>query len=421
MIVIGTIFGSFFGGIHSQCLGRKNTILTSSLLFVVGISCIRFGSHYAFLFAGLFIVGFAAQYLACVIPAYTSEISQPKLRRLSGTFFVTFFSFGGALMFLFTAIFEVKIAMVIILVMALVNFTLVLFCPKSPTWLMNKGHKKEAFEVLKQMRGCEMVANEELKRIEDNIKEQASAATQNSKPQNGVKSLLQNIRQPSFLKPLSMLGVLFLFGLQISGATTIPIYFITLLKKTGVTTVIDPHWAASSLTLWRVLINVITTMVASRTKRRPLFLFSGLVCATGWLFTGLSVYFYEKCRFKDLHHTLPWVTYFSMGLTITGYASGFVMVSFMLLGELLPSNLRGLGTGLILFTNNLTWLLMVSLFPLFISTFGLDNTYFIFSGIMLFVLIFGYFFIPETYGLTLEKIERGYRNRSKNMKYNEDA
>ena len=155
MSVIGTIIGSILGGFQSQIFGRKVTLLSSVILFSAGMSFIRFGNHYAFLLAGLFLMGVSSSYVACTVPSYTGEISQSKMRKLSGTFYTTFFSFGATLMFLFTAIFHVQTSMIIILVMSLLNFVLILTCPRSPSWLLNKGREQDAFDVLKKIRGNE--------------------------------------------------------------------------------------------------------------------------------------------------------------------------------------------------------------------------------------------------------------------------
>ena len=418
MIVIGTIFGSIFGGIQSQMFGRKITMLSAIGLFISGMSCIRFGSHYAFLLFGQFLMGFSSSYLACAVPSYNSEISQPQMRKLSGTFYTTFFSLGGALMFLFTAIFHIRTSMIIVLVMASSNFILMLFCPKSPSWLLNKGRQQDAFEVLKRIRGCEEVARVELDRLKENKKKQALSMEKSGEENKKVERILNSVKQSSFLKPLFVLMSIFLFGLQLSGATSLPIYFIPFLNKTGVVTVFDPYWAASTLTLWRVCVNVMATLVASRVKRRPLLIFAGLFCAIGWFMTGLSTYFYENDYFVDYISILPWFTYISFGVTITGYASGFVMVLFMLLGELLPSNLRGLGIGIVLSFNNTAWFLMVFLFPKILSTFGTGGTFFAMSGMTFFVIILIYFIVPETLGRTLENIESHYR-KEKDVDENE--
>ena len=71
---------------------------------------------------------------------------------------------------------------------------------------------------------------------------------------------------------------------------------------------------------------------------------SSLICSIGWGMTGLSIYFYENDNDEDYTDVLPWFTYISFGVVITGSSSSFIMVLFMLLGELLPSNVTGSGT-----------------------------------------------------------------------------
>ena len=90
MFAIGCFFGSLGGGIQSQFLGRRNSMLISYIILTLGIICLRFGPDLATLFIGQFINGFSCQCLSAVIPAYTGEISQPQLRKFTGTFFVTF-------------------------------------------------------------------------------------------------------------------------------------------------------------------------------------------------------------------------------------------------------------------------------------------------------------------------------------------
>ena len=410
MIVIGTIFGSILGGFQSQVFGRKVTLLTSVLLFGTGMSFIRFGNHYAFLLSGQFLMGVSSSFVACTVPSYTSEISQSKMRKLSGTFYTTFFSLGAALMFLFTAIFHVQTSMIIILVMSLLNFVLILMCPRSPSWLLNKEREQDALKALQQIRGNERIAKEDFERLKENKKKQiisVEKAGGNSKRIMFFNSLMKR----SFLRPFLILLSLLLFGLQLSGATTIPIYFIPLLNKTRIVTVIDPYWAASALTIWRVCVSVMTTLIASRVKRRPLLMVSSLICSIGWGMTGLSTYFYENDYFEDYTDMLPWFTYISFGVVITGYASGCLMVLFMLLGELLPSNLRGIGTGILLCLNNMSWFLLVFLFPNILTALSTWGTFFVMSSMAFFVVILTYFLVPETFGETLENIENHYRRR----------
>ena len=415
MIVIGMILGSVFGGIQSQYLGRKNTILTSVILRIFGIGFIRFGPHHAFLFVGQFIIGFSGQYLVSAIPAYTGELCEPKLRKLTGAFFVTFFTSGATLMYLLTAIFKAKTSLLIVLIMSAINFILVLFCPKSPTWLMSKGYKEEAKDILTRIRGSEDVANEEFKRLENNMEKQLLDGKLQEEKKT-IRSLLQSIMQPNFLRPFLLLITLFIFGLQLSGATVMPLFFLPFLNQTGVSEVFDSYWAASSLTLWRLFVTIVTMMLASKIPRRPFLIVPGSITVIGWFLLGLFTLLNESDNFQDSYPLIPWLIFISVGIVMTGYSSGFCMVIFMLLGELLPSNLRGLGSGLIMLLSNLSWLLIVSLFPMLKNIFGLGVLFFFFSGAMLFVVVFASFFVPETFGLTLENIEEHYRNKVQNKR-----
>ena len=314
------------------------------------------------------------------------------------------------MMYLLTAIFHLRTSMIIILVMASLNFVLILLCPRSPSWLFSKGREQDAFEVLMKIRGSVEVANVELERLKENKKKQL-ISVENIEGEDKKKwRMLNSLAQSSFLRPFFLLLSLHLFGLQLSGATALQVYCFSFLKTTGVATVFDPYWAASSLFLWRVFVNIMTILIASRVKRRPLLMFSGLICAGGWCMTGLSTYFYENEYFEDYSEMLPWFIYASFGVVITGYASGFVMVLYMLLGELLPSNLRGLGTGIILFFNNSTWFLVVFLFPKILFALSTGVTFFVMSVMTFVAIILGYFFVPETFGKTLESIESHFRN-----------
>ena len=87
------------------------------------------------------------------------------------------------------------------------------------------------------------------------------------------------------------------------------------------------------------------------------------------------------------------------------------MVLFMLLGELLPSNLRGIGTGILLCLNNMSWFLLVFLFPNILTALSTGGTFFVMSSMAFFVVILTYFLVPETFGETLENIENHYRRR----------
>ena len=401
-------------------------MLISSIILSSGISCLRFGPGIVTLFIGQFITGFSCQSLSAVIPAYTGELSQPQIRKFTGTLFATFFCTGGAIMFGLSAMFPVKTALLIVLVMAAINFILLLFCPKSPTWLISKGRHEEAFITIKRLRGNEVVAKSELDRLEENTKKQMPEYKQIQQitARRKCQIFLQTLKRPTFLRPFLTLLVLFCIGLHLSGSTTMIIYFIHILKKAEVP--VDAYTIAATLALYRLVINVITSIVASKVRRRPLFITSAFIAATGLFMFALFIYLNENPEYKALQKEYPilkWFTTLSIGVIATGNSCGLGMVIFMLLGELLPSDARGLGAGLVLFFNNICWFLMILAFPMLESTLGLYGLFWFFSFSDFSLVVFVYFFIPETFGLTLEGIEDYYRDlcQPKNLRNQEQS
>lgn len=56
-------------------------------------------------------------------------------------------------------------------------------------------------------------------------------------------------------------------------------------------------------------------------------------------------------------------------------------------------------------------LIVVSSFPILVSKIGEGYTFWIFGVISVLCLVFVFFFVPETKGISLERIEANWRNR----------
>ena len=96
-------------------------------------------------------------------------------------------------------------------------------------------------------------------------------------------------------------------------------------------------------------------------------------------------------------------------LFYTGLSAGLVSVGFILFGELLPSNARGIGTTLVSTTLNVSFFASTKSVPYLRKALGLHGLFYLYSTVSCISIIFGYFTIPETFGKTLEEIEDHYR------------
>ena len=110
---------------------------------------------------------------------------------------------------------------------------------------------------------------------------------------------------------------------------------------------------------------------------------------------------------------LPYVV-LSLTVSFLFFQQGFLSpITWLLLSELFPLRLRGMGMGLTVLCLWLTNFCVGLSFPVLMDSFGLSSTFFIFAAIGLLGLLFAYNFVPETKGRSLEQIEHDFRNYDK--------
>ena len=86
----------------------------------------------------------------------------------------------------------------------------------------------------------------------------------------------------------------------------------------------------------------------------------------------------------------------SIILMYTGFSLGYGPIVFMLQGEILPSDLRGFGSGLLGVIDNIFLFISVKIIPTMNSAFGMSGIFATYSCCILGVLIVVFFTMPET-------------------------
>jgi hypothetical protein len=121
---------------------------------------------------------------------------------------------------------------------------------------------------------------------------------------------------------------------------------------------------------------------------------------------ALSVAFYYGASAGP---TLKWTAMASMLLYIACFAISLGPIMWLMFSEVFPLEIRGLGTSLAVAASwGFNGLVALTFLPL-VGRLGPAGTFIIYAAIAILALIFVIFKIPETKGVSLERIEKNLR------------
>ena len=394
--------------------------MISQIVAFVGFLFLRFANNVPMFYIGSFLGGYTNGINSAVMPMYVGEINQPKIRRFTGSFIVLTFTIGFAGTKLIAMFVSWRVTVSIIMALPCIGFLLFFVCPETPTWYMLKGRNEMATVTLITLRGDPEVANKEASRIKSNLQKQKQSNSSDNQS-SYVKSQLKTITKGTFVRPCMVVSILMVVFWQWSGGALITFYTEDILEQFGVP--IPVPWIATGVGCYMFICSFLGAFISSVIPRRKYYMGSGVLVSLGAAILGATVHLSKYDFFVDLlnkNEELKWLPVIGLLLYLLGYQTGYISVCFMLLGELLPSNARGIGGCIIIFFNNVSFFVAVKSSNICQEILGLDGLFGLFSIVAFFSTIFAYFFVPETFGKSLEEMEEHYREicyRNQYQKY----
>ena len=385
MALWGTVLGAIFGGIPTNKIGRKNTLLWIGILFFIS----ALGSAFAndpFVFAAFrFIGGLGVGASTIAAPAYISEIAPAKDRGRLVAFYQFNIVLGILMAFLSNYLLKDvgenswRWMMGVQAIPSVIYVVLMITIPKSPRWLLSKFKNEEARKVL-QMMGQEADYENMKKEIEiDN---------------NNAALADDTIFLKKYRTPL-VLAFLMAFFNQLSGINAFLYYSSRIFQEAGL--------GESTALLSSIGIGVVNL-----------------------IFTLLGVFLIDKLGRKILMYIgsvgyiislslVAMAFFFQWGgiavpvflfLFIAAHAIGQGAVIWVFISEIFPNHLRASGQS---FGSTTHWVLAAiipSLIPYLFSTVGPGVVFLFFAVMMVFQLLFVRFMMPETKGISLEELSK---------------
>ncbi len=389
MALWGTVIGAILGGIPTNKIGRKNTLIWIGILFSVSAIGSAFANDpYTFAVAR-FIGGLGIGASTVAAPAYISEIAPAKHRgRLVG--FYQFMLVFGILM-AFVSNYALSDMgendwrwMVGVEAFPAIIYTMFVFTvPKSPRWLLTKNRTTEAREIL-------ATTNPELT-LEDLQADMDSGLDEHSASEN---IFLKKYRFPL------MLAFFIAFFNQFSGINAFLYYAPRIFEAAGLG---ESTALLSSIGIG--ITNLVFTLVGifliDRLGRKQL------------MYIG-SIGYIVSLSLVAAAFILKWegmaVPIF-LFLFIASHAIGQGAVIWVFISEIFPNHLRGSGQA---FGSSTHWVLAAiipSLVPVLFTSIGPGPVFAFFAFMMVLQLLFVRFMMPETKGVSLEELSQKLSKR----------
>lgn len=419
-VLVGAVLGALGSGRITDIVGRKKVILVTSLIFALGSILTGAASSMWFLVASRVILGIAIGISSFAVPLYISEISPVKARGALVSSFQLMITIGIVASYFSDLYFadesdpfSWRWMFYVGVFPAIILFVGMFFLPETPRFLIGKGKVDEGLKVLEKVEDPSLV-DESFKKIKEEI-----ALEQDSV---GFKELFSK----TWRTPL-LIAVGIMFVQQFVGINTVIYYAPTLFLIAG----FEGARAAIVATISVGIVNVASTVVAmfliDKIGRRRLY-FIGL---TGIMIslTALGLFFFMK---DDLGDSLRWVIVGTVLIYIVFFAISLGPLGWLIISEIFPLKIRGVGmsvgalstwffNGIVAFTFlKLAWLftgdgmeitkkVMKDGKEVIESDPNPAGAFLLYASIAIIGIFWGIKYIPETKGISLEKIEEHWR------------
>ena len=383
----GTVLGSLFGGLPTDYLGRKKTLLSIGVLYVISAVGCAFANGVGMFIAARVIGGIGIGISTVAAPLYISEIAPPAYRgRLAGMF--QFNIVFGILIALASNWILVGISendwrwMLGVAAFPSIIYTAMCFViPESPRWLIGrKGDRATGIKVLKLIQPEQTPAQ---------IEAEADAIlAASSERVSSTHFWTWRLRVPI------LLAFLIAFFNQLSGINAILYFAPRIFEMTGL--------GAKAALLQSVGIgvtNLIFTFVGlsliDKLGRRTL-LFIG---SFGYIASlGLTAW-----AFFTQHYSIVPGCIFAF---IAAHAIGQGAVIWVFISEIFPNRQRAEGQTLGSSTHWIFAALLTTFFPKMVSVFAPGYVFSFFAFMMVLQLIWVKTMVIETKGVPLEQVQK---------------
>lgn len=335
-----------------------------------------------------------------VLPMYLGEIASDRVRGSISTLLTVMAKLGILYAYSIGPYVSVRLMAWLAIIPAVVFLVTFIFLPESPYYLLGKNENENAKKSLSRLRRRNDV-DEELEKM--------SVAVQRSKENRGTF-------QELFFNKGNRMSLIIIMGLsaaqQLCGSQAIIAYSETIFERVGST--LGASESTIVLGVVQLLSAAVSFSIVDIVGRRPLLLLSVIGAAICNTIVGL--YFFLERMEIDVSD-IAWLPMLAIMVFIVAYTIGMATVTFAILAEIFPKNLKSVAGPAFTITGGVFSFIVAKLFQIVSDDLGSDYTFWGFAVFTYLFIPFIWFLVPETKGKALDVIldEINVRNNKRKV------
>ncbi|KAI0134248.1 general substrate transporter [Xylariales sp. AK1849] len=407
----GTFFGALMAGDIADWFGRRTTIIIGCIIFLIGVILQTASAGLGLIVAGRLVAGFGVGFVSAILILYMSEVAPRKVRGP----IVSGYQFCVTIGLLLASAVDYgtqnrndsgsyRIPIGLQMLWAIILGVGLFLLPESPRFFVRKGKLDRAAQVLGRLRGQPVESayiQDELAEIIANHEYELNVI-----PQGGYFDSWLNCFRGSLFKASSnlrrtVLGTSLQMMQQWTGVNFVFYFGTTFFQDLGT---IQNAFLISLVT---TLVNVCSTPISFYTiekfGRRSLLLWG----AVGMIICQFIVAIIGTVASGNDSATKAMIGFIC--IYVFFFASTWGPGAWVLIGEIYPLQIRSRGVALSTASNWLWNCIIAVITPYLVDADQANlgpKVFFLWGSLCACCLVYTYFLVPETKGLTLEQVDK---------------
>ncbi|KAL6423317.1 hypothetical protein ACFW04_010155 [Cataglyphis niger] len=388
LLMLGAMAGSINCTFIVNVIGRKYTMLLSAVPSIISWLMIAFATSSWELYISRFLAGLSTGLAHSATPMYIGEISPADIRGTLGSMFTVVSKIGTTFEYVIGPFLSVRDLALVSLIGPCLFLVIFIWLPESPYYLMRRNARQKAINSLVQLRGKDDVYKEA-----DDIEQTVKVEMANN---SGFRELLcvsGNRR--------ALITVICLIAIhQMSGVQAVEQYAESIFDQANSN--LEGKYLTMILGTVQVVCTIVCMFVTDRSGRKLLLIISaiGSACSTAMV----AIYFNLEHDYVDTSK-LTWLPAIGVIMYVIMFSVGLSALPSTMIGELFPTNVKPLGTMVIIITAGIEAFGVTNLYPIIAHNFGQHIPFWIFTTCSLAGALFTLIYVPETKGKTLQQIQ----------------